>query len=96
MTNSRDIEKQIIEKDNWLLTIGVVIAMVIVWLTLNAPDKETLEINRQCYELCKEVTYEKFRGKEAELRFGLRTQYVMDIRNCTEECMDDQKRNRAK
>ena len=94
MTRPRDIEKQIIEKDSWLLAIGVAIAMVIVWLTLNAPDKETLEINRQCWELCKEVTNEKF--KDAKLRFGLRTEFVMELRSCTEECMHDQKRNRSK
>ena len=35
-----EIEKKILEKDGTLMVIGSVIAMVLVWLTLNVPPKE--------------------------------------------------------
>ena len=49
------IEKKIIEKDLWLLAISGLVAMVIVWLTLEAPSEEHTIPNSESIQSVQEV-----------------------------------------
>ena len=87
MTNTpNEIEKKILEKDGTLMVIGSVIVMVLVWLTLNVPPKETRKFTKACYEICKQEVREEY--KDAEVHFGLRTKFIVSLGECMDDCRE--------
>lgn len=87
MTNMpSEIEKKILEKDMVALALGSAIAMVLIWLTLNIPPKETRKYTEACYEICKQEVNEEY--KDAEIHFGLRTKFIVSMGNCMDDCRE--------
>jgi hypothetical protein len=91
MPTPKEVEEQILARDNWMLAIGMVIAMVIVWLTLNNPSPEAREFSRVCYTICKQVVNDEY--KDEEVHWGLRTKYVLSLQACMKECREEADEN---
>jgi hypothetical protein len=87
MPTPRDIEQELLARDHWLLAIGVFIAMLIVWLTLNNPSPEEKEMSKACFTICKQVVNEEFEDKKPH--WGLRTEYLLALQRCMEECEEE-------
>ena len=83
MSMSKINEKKM-ANDSRLLIVGMVVAMVIVWLTLNSPSEEERNFSRICYTACKEIINEQF--SDAEASIGLRTKLLIELRECMQEC----------
>ena len=82
----RDIEKKIIEKDSVLLVIGIGIAMILVWLTLNVPLKERRAYTSECYDICKSKISEEHNFKLG--KFLARTKFIIEMGECMDECKE--------
>ena len=81
-----EIEKKILEKDGTLMVIGSVIVMVLVWLTLNVPPKETRKYTKQCYEICKEQVSQELDFDRGA--FLVRTKFIIEMGECMDDCTD--------
>ena len=82
----RDIEKKIIEKDTVLLAIGLVISMIIVWLTISVPPKEHRKYTKQCYDICKEQVNQELNFDRGA--FLVRTEFIIEMGECMDDCTD--------
>ena len=83
MATPREVEEQIIARDHWLLAIGMIIAMLIVWLTLNNPSPEERQFSRVCYTICKQVVNDEY--KDEKPHWGLRTKFILSLQDCMKE-----------
>ena len=81
-----EIEKKILEKDGTIMVIGSVIVMVLVWLTLNVPPKETRKYTKQCYEICKEQVSQDLDFDRGA--FLVRTKFIIEMGECMDDCTD--------
>ena len=81
-----EIEKKILEKDGTLMVIGSVIVMVLVWLTLNVPPKETRKYTKACYEICKQQVNEQYEFESGG--FLVRTKFIIEMGECMDDCID--------
>ena len=81
-----EIEKKILEKDGTIMVIGSVIVMVLVWLTLNVPPKETRKYTKQCYEICKEQVSQDLDFDRGA--FLVRTKFIIEMGECMDDCID--------
>ena len=81
-----EIEKKILEKDGTIMVIGSVIVMVLVWLTLNVPPKETRKYTKQCYEICKEQVSQELDFDRGA--FLVRTKFIIEMGECMDDCTD--------
>ena len=82
----RDIEKKIVEKDLTLLAIGLVITMLIVWLTITVPPKEHRKYSKECYEACKEQISDEMNFENGE--FLTRAKFIVEMGECMDDCAD--------
>ena len=64
------------------LLIGLLVTMVVVALTL--PTKQSLEINRECYESCKILIKER---KEKDFWSG--ATYFSKLGDCMDVCTEE-------
>ena len=79
-----EIEKKMLEKDMVVLTIGTIIAMVIVWLTITVPPKEQRAYTSKCYEICKEDVNQRYDFDKGRLL--TRTKFIIEMGECMDEC----------
>lgn len=82
MNNSKE-DSKLINRENAILSVGIIIAMIIVWLTINVPiNKQDRAINKQCYKVCKSMI------EDWETRSSLmpRARYLIKLRDCMQEC----------
>ena len=82
----QDIEKKIVESERALLAIGLIITMVIVWLTISVPPKEHRKYSKECYELCKEQVSEDINFELGE--FLTRAKFIVEMGECMDDCAD--------
>ena len=68
------------------MVIGSVIVMVLVWLTLNVPPKETRKYTKQCYEICKEQVSQELDFDRGA--FLVRTKFIIEMGECMDDCTD--------
>ena len=81
-----DIEKNVIENDSVLLAIGLIITMIIVWLTISVPPKEHRKYSKECYEICKEQVSEDINFELGE--FLTRAKFIVEMGECMDDCAD--------
>ena len=81
-----EIEKKIIEKDGTLIAICSVIVMVLVWLTLSGPPKETRKYSKACYEICKHQVDDEYKFEAGG--FLVRTKFIVEMGECMDDCID--------
>ena len=81
-----DIEKKVIENDSVLLAIGLIITMIIVWLTISVPPKEHRKYSKECYEICKEQVSEDINFELGE--FLTRAKFIVEMGECMDDCAD--------
>ncbi len=82
----QDIEKKIVESERALLAIGLIITMVIVWLTISVPPKEHRKYSKECYEICKEQVSEDINFELGE--FLTRAKFIVEMGECMDDCAD--------
>ena len=82
----QDIEKKIVESERSLLAIGLIITMVIVWLTISVPPKEHRKYSKECYEICKEQVSEDINFELGE--FLTRAKFIVEMGECMDDCAD--------
>ena len=87
-------EKMMLERDAFMLGIGMAIAMVLVALTLNVPDKVYDEFDKQCYEICKPMVKEDIERKD--YKFLTTTRYIAEINKCMDSCKEAKNENSSK
>ena len=66
--------------------MGSVIAMALVWLTLNVPPKEHRKYTKQCYEICKEQVSQELDFDRGA--FLVRTKFIIEMGECMDDCTD--------
>lgn len=81
-----DIEKKLIEKDLVILAIGMIIAMLLVWLTLSVPPKERRAYTSKCYNICKAKVNEEMNFQSSE--FLARTRFIVEMGECMDHCKE--------
>jgi len=81
-----DIEKKIVEKDLTILAVGLVITMVIVWLTIAVTPREHRKYSKECYEACKGQVSEDINFEKGE--FLTRAKFIVEMGNCMDDCAD--------
>ena len=91
MATPREVEEQVLARDHWLLAMGMIIAMIIVWLTLNSSSPEEREFSRVCYTICKQVVNDEY--KDEEPHWGLRTKFLLSLQDCMKECRKEADEN---
>lgn len=79
-----EIEKKMLEKDMVVLAIGMIIAMVIVWLTITVPPKEQRAYTSECYEICKEDVNQRYDFEKGMLL--TRSKFIIEMGKCMDEC----------
>ena len=84
MNSELEKEKMLLYRDAAILCVGVIVAMVIVWLTLNIPSDEDRLIHKQCYDICKTLFKEEWQGED--LKFGERADLLVDLKDCMVKC----------
>ena len=82
----QDIEKKMIENDLVLLAIGLIIAMMIVWLTITVPPKEHRKYSKECYDICKEQLADEIDFEKGA--FLVRTKFIVEMGECMDDCAD--------
>ena len=87
----REVEKLVIERDTFMLIIGLVIAMVIVALTINVPNATYPAFDKRCYEVCKKLTDEV--GVVKSKHFTSTTKYIIEINKCMDSCAEAKNEN---
>ncbi len=70
------------------LLIGLLITMVVVALTL--PTKETLEINKKCFEECKLLIK---KNKDNSKSMWTEATYFSRLEDCIEVCTEEKNEN---
>jgi hypothetical protein len=79
-----EIEKKMLEKDMIVLAIGMIIAMVIVWLTISVPPKKQSAYTSKCYEICKEDVNQRYNFEKGMLL--TRAKFIIEMGECMDEC----------
>ncbi len=92
--SKRDIEEMVVERDRFMLIIGLLLAMAIVALTLNIPDGPYPAFDKQCYEACKTMVTKD--GVVKSKHFLTTTKYIVEINKCMEACEEAKNENSSK
>jgi hypothetical protein len=87
--NKPRVDPQLVMGDYLGLSIGGIVVMIIVWLTLSIPEARQRQTNKYCYYHCLEET-----GKKMQGTFTSGPRYMSNLKSCYEECIV--KENKAK
>jgi hypothetical protein len=87
--NKTRTDAQLVMGDYLGLSIGGIVVMLIVWLTLNIPDARQRQANKFCYHHCVIETDDKMLGK-----FTSGPKYITLLRKCYEDCMQEENKEK--
>ena len=83
----REQEKNLLERDMFMLCIGAVIVMLLVALTLNIPNKSYPPFDKQCYQACRKIVASDFEKKRDS--FMTTSRFIVAINKCMEACEEE-------
>jgi hypothetical protein len=87
--NKPRIDPQILMGDYLGLCIAGIVAMLIVWLTLNVPERAKSQEAKFCYHHCIQETDKFMEGKYTSV-----PRYISHLKSCYQNCMIEE--NKAK
>ena len=83
--NKISVDEQLILVDYFGLFIAALVAMVIVWLTLNIPEARKKQAEKYCYHYCELETNKKMTGE-----FTSGSRYITHLKVCYQDCIKEQ------
>ena len=82
-----EIEEAILGHQLLGLCIGMVVVMIVAWLTL--PSDEQLKVNSDCFQQCEEV----INGNRGELNIFSGPSYFEEMGKCHRDCTKEKNEN---
>ncbi len=87
MRTEAEIEEAIAMHQMLGLCIGIVVVMIVAWITL--PSDEQQKVNRTCFQQCKEV----IKSSHGEFNISSGPQYFEEMGKCHVACAREKNEN---